>query len=48
MDPGTPEPARANSRPPQAAGGALIVRYHEIGLKGGNRGFFERKLCENL
>ncbi len=24
------------------------MRYHEIGLKGGNRAFFERKLCENL
>lgn len=30
------------------AGAALLVRYHEIGLKGGNRAFFERKLCDNL
>jgi thiamine biosynthesis protein ThiI len=42
VDPGTPRPAA------EAANGALIVRYHEIGLKGGNRAFFERKLCENL
>ena len=26
----------------------LLVRYGEIGLKGGNRGLFERALCANL
>ncbi|RMH02632.1 MAG: tRNA 4-thiouridine(8) synthase ThiI [Planctomycetota bacterium] len=31
-----------------ATASALIVRYHEIGLKGGNRAFFERRLVENL
>ena len=26
----------------------VVVHYHEIGLKGRNRGFFERKLVDNL
>jgi len=26
----------------------VVVHYHEIGLKGRNRGFFERKLVQNL
>jgi thiamine biosynthesis protein ThiI len=27
---------------------AILVRYSEIGLKGKNRRFFERKLCDNI
>jgi thiamine biosynthesis protein ThiI len=27
---------------------AVVVHYHEIGLKGRNRGFFEKRLVENL
>src|SRR5215207_7763624 len=26
----------------------LVVHYHELGLKKGNRDFFERRLCQNL
>ena len=26
----------------------LLARYSEIGLKGKNRGFFEKKLIENI
>lgn len=29
-------------------GHAVVVHYHEIGLKGRNRGFFERRLVANL
>jgi len=48
VETGTPEPSSDRPGAAPAAQGALIVRYHEIGLKGGNRAFFERKLCENL
>jgi thiamine biosynthesis protein ThiI len=33
---------------PASAGHAVVVHYHEIGLKGRNRGFFERRLVRNL
>ncbi|KKM60528.1 hypothetical protein LCGC14_1540910 [marine sediment metagenome] len=26
----------------------IIIHYHEIALKGGNRAYFEKKLCENI
>ncbi|NQU99424.1 MAG: tRNA 4-thiouridine(8) synthase ThiI [Parcubacteria group bacterium] len=26
----------------------IIIHYHEIALKGGNRSYFEKKLCENI
>lgn len=26
----------------------IVIHYHEIALKGGNRIFFEKKLCENI
>jgi len=26
----------------------LVVHYHELGLKKGNRDFFEKRLCQNL
>ena len=29
-------------------GHGVVVHYHEIGLKGRNRGFFERRLVRNL
>ncbi len=32
----------------RALGHAVVVHYHEIGLKGRNRGFFERRLVDNL
>ena len=35
-------------QPDTACRSALVVRYDEIGLKGGNRSMFERRLLENL
>ena len=42
---GEPEPILAG---PQAAGKLFLVRYSEIGLKGGNRGYFEGRLARNI
>ena len=39
-------PGRAVVARPLAHG--VVVHYHEIGLKGRNRGFFERRLVDNL
>jgi len=39
--------ASADSVPTPLAHG-VVVHYHEIGLKGRNRGFFERRLVRNL
>lgn len=40
--------ATAMQRPEDATGHAVVVHYHEIGLKGRNRGWFERALVRNL
>lgn len=42
------EPVRAEGPVAHATAHGVVVHYHEIGLKGRNRGFFERKLVENL
>ena len=40
--------ARADVDAARATSHGVVVHYHEIGLKGRNRGFFERRLVENL
>src|SRR5688572_13182171 len=45
--PGPMEHARALERTSSPRHG-VVVHYHEIGLKGRNRGFFERQLVRNL
>ncbi len=42
----TPKPLASRDRPTPFA--CVVVHYHEIGLKGRNRGFFERRLVDNL
>lgn len=41
-------PTRDDARVELAFGRGVVVHYHEIGLKGRNRGFFERHLVRNL
>src|SRR5882672_3303242 len=26
----------------------IVIHYHELGLKGGNRDYFENRLCKNI
>lgn len=40
--------ARAEAFVASGIAHGVVVHYHEIGLKGRNRGFFERRLVENL
>lgn len=46
------DPARARlhdrAHAPASPSRCLVVHYHEIGLKGRNRGFFERRLVSNV
>ncbi len=44
----SPSAARENHPPLPHARAGLLVHYHEIALKGGNRRFFERQLQRNL
>jgi thiamine biosynthesis protein ThiI len=40
--------ARADAVSDRTSAHGVVVHYHEIGLKGRNRGFFERRLVDNL
>jgi hypothetical protein len=47
---GLPDPAAGDSvsKERRQVSRAVVVHYHEIGLKGRNRSFFERALVRNL
>src|SRR5690606_289216 len=44
----TARPGDGRHRHPAPEAQVILVHYHEIALKGGNRARFERALCENL
>lgn len=44
----TPDTLARSGAPTGRTARGVVVHYHEIGLKGRNRGFFERRLVRNL